>query len=91
MEQMYVNDQRELEIYQAIKDELDRAQKLYPDWWQDMVYGASTAIEESGEAVKAVNDLALHGKGSIEEIRKEAIHSAAMWIRFLVETDKLWQ
>lgn len=91
MEQMYVIDQRKLKIYQAIKDELDRAQKLYPDWWQDMVYGASTAIEESGEAVKAVNDLALHSKGSIEEIRKEAIHSAAMWIRFLVETEALWQ
>ena len=91
MEQMYIGEQRRMKIYQAIKAELDRASKLYPDWWQDMVYGASTAMEESGEALKAVNDFALHKKGSIDEIRKEAIHSAAMWIRFLVETEKLWQ
>lgn len=86
----YQLEQRRFKVIQAVWEEYDRAHTLHPDWHQDLVRGASTAIEEAGECQQAVNDHVLHGKGSIENIRKEAIQAAAMYIRFLVESEELW-
>lgn len=85
-----IHEQRRFTVMAAIRDEYSAAEKAFPTWWQDMVYAASTAMEESGEAVQAVNDYCLHNKGSLEKIRTEAVQSATMWIRFLVETEALW-
>lgn len=86
----YQNEQRLRGILIAVDTELRRAQKLYPEWWQDPVYAGSTAIEKAGETQKAINDYILHGKGSLKEIRTEAIQAVAMYVRFLLETEALW-
>ena len=84
-------DQRRMITMRLIWNEYARARNLYPDWPQNMVLGAATALEEAGEALKEVNNLVQHGKGSIEEIRKESVEAATMWIRFLVESNELWK
>lgn len=86
----YMLEQRRLKVVHAVWEEYDLARTLHPDWHQDLVRGASTAIEEAGETTQAVNDYCLHNKGSIEAIRNEAIQAAAMYIRFLVESEELW-
>ena len=84
-------EQRRFRVVQALWSEYDRAQRLHPAWPQGLVYGASIAMEESGEAVRAVNDHVMHGKGGLDEIRKEAIEAAVVWIRFLVESEEFWR
>ena len=63
----------------------------YPGWPSDLIHAASIVGEEAGELVKAVNDYTwckTHTEeakqGLRAEVRKEAIHTAAMAIRFLI-------
>jgi len=67
----------------SILNELSRAEKVYPDWPKDIVYQASIMNEEAGEVVQAVNNLVMHNKGSIEDIREELIQTGAMVLRCL--------
>ncbi len=77
----------EQEIDAAVDAELARARALYPRWPMDIVHAAAIANEESGEVVKAVNNLYWrHGLDSVQDVRKEAIQAIAMWKRFLTET-----
>lgn len=86
----YELERRQFQVIAAVEEELRSARIKFPIWWPRLVEGASTAMEEAGETTKAVNDYSLHHKGSIDEIRAEAVQAAAMYIRFLVESEELW-
>lgn len=76
----YVTD-RPREIKQAL-EALDYAEMLHPDWPMDNIYKCLSILqEEVGELTQAILDYD-SGKGSINEIIKEADHAAAMGLRF---------
>lgn len=71
-----------LQKYAAIETELNKAIKKHPNYPDDMFRQVAIMNEEAGEATKAV--LHYHYEnGSIKEIKKELIQTAAMCIRML--------
>ena len=76
------------EKYTLIDAELTKAKQKHPDYPDDMFRQVAIINEESGEATKAV--LCYHYEnGSIEDIKKELIQTAAMCMRMLENlTDK---
>ena len=65
-----------------ILSELARAEKLHPAWPNNLIHASAILAEESGEVTKAVLDHNEH-KGSKAHIITEAVHTAAMALRFL--------
>jgi len=62
--------------------ELDRAEKLHPVWPPNLIHAGMIVSEENGELVQAI--LNHHErKGTREQIAAEAVHTAAMALRFL--------
>lgn len=62
-----------------------KAEKKFPSFPDDPVYGVAIMIEEAGESMKAALDN--HYKdGSIEDVRTELAQTAAMCIRCLIMT-----
>lgn len=59
------------------------AEKKHPKWPKDEVYAAAIVMEEAGELMRAAVQLKIDKTGSKEELRKEAIQTAAMCIRLL--------
>jgi hypothetical protein len=77
-----MSDDDEFEIVKEILREVLRAEKLHPKWPSDPVHAAAILAEESGEVVKAVNDVVT--KDAYSHIAyAEAIQCAAMCVRFL--------
>ena len=70
------------DIFGEILKELERAESIHPDWPDDPIHAAAIMMEEAGEVVKAVNDAVEKGSDT-EDCKTEAIHTAAMCIRFL--------
>jgi len=68
-----------------IMAELDRAERIHPEWPKDMIYQAAIVNEESGELIKAVleNRFEPNKDISIYDLAREAIQVGAMAIRFL--------
>ena len=93
--QMDINEiRKELEnptVTRALSDavlELARAERLYPDWPADPVHMVAIMAEESGEAVRAANNLKWgHHRGTPAEaeakLKTELIQTAAMCLRML--------
>jgi len=71
-------------IIKIILDELKNAEEEFPWWPADPVHAASIASEEAGELTKAVNDFYWGREKNKLGIEKEAVHAAAMYIRFLI-------
>lgn len=63
--------------------ELRRATAKHPHWPDDCIHAAAIVAEESGELVRAALRYTYEG-GQEDEMRTEAIHTAATAIRFLV-------
>lgn len=78
----------EIIIAKDVLDELVRAEKIHPNYPSDPVHAAAIISEEAGEIVKAVNNI-IDGKktGRDSDYKTEAIHCAAMCIRFLKNID----
>lgn len=70
-----------------VLEEVARAMVKHPDWPKDMIHQAAIISEESGEMVRAALNYTYEG-GSMEEVRKECIQTAATAIRFLIENNK---
>ena len=70
----------------AIEEELQRARAKFP-WWPygDYIIACAIVAEESGEAIRAALQCRYEG-GSVAEIHKELIQTAAMCIRAIEET-----
>ena len=69
-------------IITDIETEQLRAEVKFPNWPTDPVHGAAILGEEAGEVLKAALDF-YYGRGPFNDMEKEAIHTAAMAIRFL--------
>lgn len=74
------------DIVGEILTELERAESIHPVWPADPIHAAAIMMEEAGEVVKAVNDAVEKGSDT-EDCKTEAIHAAAMCIRFLKNFD----
>lgn len=71
-----------LQKYNEIDAELTKAKSKHPDYPSDMFHQLAIMQEEAGEVTMAV--LHLHyEKGTIEDVRKELIQTAAMCMRML--------
>ena len=77
------NPRQLADLFEEVLAELDRATAIY-NWPEDLVHQAAIVSEESGELVKAVNNYYWHLKGSKKDIKEEAIQTAAMAIRFIL-------
>lgn len=69
-------------IIEEILTELKRAQEKFPYWPADYIHAAAIVNEESGELIRAALRFRYEG-GDKDEMRVEAIQTAAMCIRFL--------
>ena len=65
-----------------IFSEVERVEKLHPDWPTNPIHQAAIVTEEAGELLQASLNHNEH-KGSKKAIITEAIHTAATVIRFL--------
>ena len=74
---------KQCEVITAIFKELKKAESKFPGWPSDIVHAAAIVAEESGELVQASIDC-YYGRGSEEKCIKEAIQTAAMSVRFLL-------
>ena len=72
---------------QLVCAEIGRAEKLHPFWPWDIVHQTAIIAEEAGECLQAgLNSAASEDKNRTACIR-EAIHTAAVAIRFLQNQD----
>lgn len=74
------------EIMKQILQEVERAQKKYPEWPADVVHAIAVMVEEAGEALRAANNCKWHN-GDIEALRTELVQTGAMVIRALKNLD----
>ena len=77
----------------SISFELESAKSRYPWWPTDVIHAGAIVSEEAGELTQATLDhvyahLNHNGKDTVARMRKEAIQTAAMAIRFLENIDK---
>ena len=71
------------EGFAAVSDELRKAMTKFPTWPTDPIHALAVLGEEFGELTKAVLQQSYEPhKTSIVEIRKEAIQTAAMALRW---------
>ncbi len=78
------------EAFDAIFLEIYNARGKYKAWPVDPVHAAAVVAEESGELVQAsLQAIYEPEKNSPDALKTEAIHTAAMAIRFLTEGDYL--
>lgn len=72
------------ETLQLILAELERAQSKFPTWPTDPLHAVAVLGEEFGELTKSVLQLTYEPhKTSKDEVRTEAIQTAAMALRFV--------
>jgi hypothetical protein len=75
-----VIDEVELEIYKSMMK--------FPLWPTDPIHAFAVVVEECGECQKEILQLVYEPhKSSKDDMRKEALHTAAMSIRFLMSID----
>lgn len=70
------------EIIKQILDEVERAEKKHPHWPIGPIHQAAIVCEESGELIRSALQFEYEG-GNKDEMKTEAIHTAATCIRFL--------
>jgi len=77
-----------MEITQQILDEVQRATRKFPTWPTDPLHALAVLGEEFGELTKEVVQLTYEPhKSRMSEVRKEAIQTAAMALRFAASLD----
>jgi len=74
---MLLND-----IAKSLNEEMERAKDKFPWWPEDQIHAAAIVAEEAGELLQATLQYK-YENGSFENVRKEAIQTATMAIRFL--------
>ena len=71
-------------IFGDIFTELRKAEAEFPGWPDDVVHGSAIVAEEAGELVQAALDRFYGRCDTDNDIRTEAVQTAAMAIRFLL-------
>ena len=74
--------------FRLIENELESARKKFPDFPRDPIHAAAVVAEESGELVRASLRVTYEQAG-YNEMKLEAIQTAAMAIRFLLCLDDM--
>ena len=69
-------------VLAQVMSEIDRAEKIHPIWPRNHIHQCAVVSEESGELLQAALNHDEH-KGSKRQMITEAVHTAAMAIRFL--------
>lgn len=72
----------------AVLTDLDSAQEKFPEWPKDHIHKAAIVAEEAGELVQAALKHTYEG-GRYYDMHSEALQTAAMAIRFLLNTPRL--
>lgn len=76
-------------IFGEIETELQAAVAKFPTWPTEAIDAAAVVAEECGELTKAALECTYeHPKSTADDVRKEAIQTAAMAIRFLISMDE---
>ncbi len=75
-------------ILTEVENEIDQAVRKFPWWPQDPIHAAGIVVEEAGELVQAAQNFNYHS-GRLDAMRREAVQTAAMAIRFLRHFDRL--
>lgn len=69
--------------------EIERAMDKFPTWPTDPIHAAAVVGEEFGELMKTVVEHTYEpNKSTRDDVRKEAIQTAAMALRFLMSMDR---
>ena len=75
-----------------IIEEYNRAKAMYPAWPADKIHAAAVVVEECGELMQAAIDheypTCNHRGDTVERMKREAIQTAAMCLRFLEGLEK---
>lgn len=80
--------QRPADMISSVWGELERALAKFPTWPTDPIHALAVLGEEFGELTKDVLQMTYEpGKTSAENVRKEAIQTAAMALRFVASLD----
>ncbi len=73
----------------AVFAEVERAMRKFPTWPTDPLHAIAVLGEEFGELTKEALQLVYEPhKTSMAEVRKEAIQTAAMALRFVASLDQ---
>lgn len=76
-------------MMEAVVAELERATSKYPTWPTDPLHALAVLGEEFGELTKTMLQLTYEPhKTSAEEVRAEAIQTAAMALRLAMSLDR---
>lgn len=70
-------------VVAAVLKELDKAEHKYPEWPTDYIHKAAIVQEEAGELTRAALQHC-YENGSAEDMKKEAVQTGAMALRFLL-------
>jgi len=74
---------------QEVYDEIEKAITKFPLWPTDPLHAVAIIGEELGELNRAILQVIYEpGKASVDDVRTEAIQTAAMAIRFVRSLDK---
>lgn len=77
------------DIIKDILIELEYAESIHPQWPTDPLHAVAVLGEEFGELTQAVLDVVYSpARGNLNHVREEAIQTAAMAIRFLINMEK---
>lgn len=81
------------DLLAIVRAEVVRATDKFPTWPTDPLHASGVVQEESGELAKAVLQRMYEPhKSTDEDVRTEAVQTAAMAVRFLLSMDRyLWQ
>jgi hypothetical protein len=75
-------------VFDEVLEELNRAMVKFPTWPYDPIHALTVVGEEFGELTKEVLQLTYEPKKTNRtNVRKEAIQTAAMAIRFIMNID----
>lgn len=77
-----LTDLERLGKYEQIERELEKAERQHPAWPPNIFEQVAIMNEEAGEVTKAVLHYKREG-GSLRDIKKELIQTAAMCMRML--------
>ena len=75
-------------VISEVFKEMERAKEKFPTWPNDALHAVGVVAEEMGELQKEVMQLTYEPhKSTKESVKKEAIHLAAMSLRFLLSLE----
>lgn len=74
---------------QAVIDEINRSEKKFPGFPTDPIHAAAIVNEESGELCRAALMLTYEHPDVWGSVCHEAVHTAAMAIRFLMMMERM--